>query len=160
MDGHALSWDNVDMYNTTPWSRIRCIDECSRYQALPALLINRRQKMNKDDINEKIKKLPKWAQMEFKRLERDINRLENRLELANNEVNKPAFYVYDILDSDEKHWFTDRCIARFPVGSDRLLSHIDISLRDGNLLIHSSGDELIIKPHASNSITLMMKDFS
>lgn len=110
---------------------------------------------------DKIAKLPKWAQEHIISLEREIKRLEENISLLSDSDDEPAFYVYDLLYPETKRYFSNHTYVHFPVSSTKIRSHISVNLdRQGHLYINSHGDDLIIRPHSSNAITLMMKDLS
>ena len=101
-----------------------------------------------EEREQRIKKLPKWAQMYIGKLQRDNAALRaERGKIADGDA-KITFWV----NFDEDHGIPDRARVVFQANDGT----IDLKLRDGKVQVHASYT-LIIEPASSNSINLSVR---
>lgn len=103
-------------------------------------------------MDERINKLPKWAQHELRRLESENDRLRKDMAARNNP--DAAIQVYpSLLDRELSSGFPGASVVRFALGSR---GWIDMHLHDDEVLIYGSG-RVSLNPEATNHLSIRVR---
>lgn len=99
-----------------------------------------------------IEKLPKWAQLEFRKLQGEVNALSEQLDQIKKESGKMRWR--EVL-SDKAHGIPDIAVVESDVDG----GCITVSVQDGYLSVSSNRSALIVQPQAANVVRVRCGDF-
>ena len=99
-------------------------------------------------MSDKYSRLPKWAQDEISRLRRIVDERDSHIAVMSGDVHTRT-YVEDF--DKPRQWIKSHSNVVFETKSGNVIAALDLSF---NLNIRSWSGPLIIRPSASNSISV------
>lgn len=110
-----------------------------------------------DSEQERIGKLPLWAQNLIRKQRDENQKLRTALDTYRNAGKKTRVRVLDVVDHDNDVYLPENKPIRFAFGEE---TYVDVKLKDGVVQVMSDGfrSDMVIRPQVTNVVEIILQE--